>query len=91
MSFYVYILESLKTGRYYVGQTEDLEKRLSRHNSSVNKATKSGVPWNLKWWKAFDTRSESVREEKVLKALKKRRAIENHVERNSYRGVAQSG
>ncbi|NPV12215.1 MAG: GIY-YIG nuclease family protein [Ignavibacteria bacterium] len=34
--FYVYILHSLKTNRYYVGQTNDLERRLMYHNSGYD-------------------------------------------------------
>ena len=32
MAFYVYILEC-SDGSYYTGHTDDLEKRLERHNS----------------------------------------------------------
>ncbi len=91
MIYYVYILESVTNGRYYVGQTEDLKQRLIRHNSGRNESTKSGVPWELKWWKEFGTRSESMEEEKKIKKLKKRKGIENHVIKNNYRGVAQPG
>ncbi len=91
MSYFVYILESVTKGRYYVGQTENLKQRLDRHNAGRNESTKGGVPWELKWWKEFETRSESMEEETRIKKLKKRKGIENHVIKNNYRGVAQPG
>ncbi|NWG13301.1 MAG: GIY-YIG nuclease family protein, partial [Acidobacteria bacterium] len=33
MPHYVYILQSLADGRYYIGQTSDLQNRLQRHNA----------------------------------------------------------
>lgn len=35
MLYYVYILRSLGTGRFYIGQTCDLEKRVKAHNSEL--------------------------------------------------------
>ncbi len=31
--YYVYLLESEKDGRYYIGQTHDVSKRFIYHNS----------------------------------------------------------
>jgi putative endonuclease len=47
MTFYVYILYSDKLNKYYTGQTNDLEDRLHRHNSSQEKFTSKGVPWKF--------------------------------------------
>ena len=89
--FFVYVLESQKLGRYYIGQTSDLDLRLLRHNAGRNKSTKSGIPWKIKCWKEVDTRSEAMRIEQHLKHLKKRSAIIDFITKNSFRGVAQSG
>lgn len=91
MSYYVYILESIKDARYCIGQTEDLEKRLDRHNAGRNRSTKASSPWKLKWWKEFESRSESVKEEKKLKGIKKRQGVEGYMIKNNFRGVAQPG
>ncbi|MFP4556872.1 MAG: GIY-YIG nuclease family protein [Bacteroidales bacterium] len=89
--FFVYVLESLSTGRYYIGQTSDLEIRVKRHNAGRNKSTKSGIPWKVKCWQEFKSRSEAVQMEQHLKRLKKRTAIIDFITKNNFRGVAQSG
>ena len=91
MNCYVYILESRRSNKYYIGQTENLENRLIRHNKGRNISTRSDIPWELRWWKEFDTRSEAIKEEKKLKLIKKREGIKRYVIENNFRGVAQPG
>ncbi|MBA4250930.1 MAG: endonuclease [Chlorobiaceae bacterium] len=68
--YFVYILRSNLFGRYYIGSTEDVEKRLRVHNSSQAKWTKRYQPWELVYQEKFETRSEAVRRERELKSLK---------------------
>ena len=89
--YYVYLIESLKNGRYYIGQTDDIDKRIKRHNQGRNISTKAYIPWKLKWWKEFETRSVAVRAETKIKRIKKRIEIEKYLRENDFRGVAQSG
>jgi len=44
MSYYVYILESIKDGRYYIGSTLDVEKRLKFHNAGKQRSKKYRIP-----------------------------------------------
>ncbi len=67
MGYTVYILQSLKTNRFYCGQTQDIEDRLERHNSGYSKFTKAERPWKLVWKKEFSTRTEAVRLEIQIK------------------------
>ncbi|WP_415831470.1 GIY-YIG nuclease family protein, partial [Flavobacterium terrigena] len=32
-------------GKYYIGQTNNMEDRLRRHNSGYSLSTKNGIPW----------------------------------------------
>ncbi len=48
-TFQVYIIQSQKHGRYYVGMSHDPDKRLHFHNLGWNTSTKHGAPWNLVW------------------------------------------
>ncbi len=68
--FYLYILISETSGRLYIGQTNDLEDRISRHNSNQNLATKNKGPWKLLFQKQFELRSQAVQLEKKLKSWK---------------------
>ncbi len=65
--FFVYFLRSAKTGRRYVGSTEDVDERLRRHNAGHSKSTKGGVPWTLIHTEAFPTRAAAVEREMFLK------------------------
>ena len=65
--YYVYVLQSERTGRWYTGSAADVAERLERHNGGRSKATKSGRPWRLIHTESFDTRAEAVRRESYLK------------------------
>ncbi len=89
--FFVYILESIASGKFYIGQTSDLNSRVKRHNEGRNKYTKSYRPWKLIYWNEYSSRNQALRIEKKLKSMKKRKAVIDFVIENSFRGVAQSG
>ena len=78
---YVYILESLKSGRYYIGCSNDVERRLKKHNAGVVQATKKHRPFGLRLKQEFQNITEARQVEAKLKRLKRRdyiqRAIEN--------------
>jgi putative endonuclease len=89
--FFVYILEALESKKYYIGQTENLEERVKKHNQGKNLSTKYYIPWRLKWSKEFETRSEAVKIEKKLKGIKKRIGIEKFVVENGFSGCGAVG
>jgi putative endonuclease len=89
--FFVYIIESEESKRYYIGQTENLQERLKRHNEGKNLSTKAYIPWQLKWWKEFDSRSEAVKAEIKLKSIKKRAGLEKYVRENGFSGCGAVG
>ncbi len=70
--YYTYILQSQKTGRLYIGQTEDIEHRLLLHNSNYVTSTKNKGPWLLIHVVEFDSRSEAYQLEQKLKKWKSR-------------------
>jgi putative endonuclease len=78
MSFYVYILLSSKTNKYYCGQTNNIELRLAKHNNGEVKSTKHGAPWNLIKFLLLGSRTESMNLEKVIKG----RGIERWLQEN---------
>ena len=71
----VYILYSQKQDTFYKGQTANLAARIQRHNSSLEKSTKSGAPWILLWATSKISRSEATRLETKLKNLNRKRLL----------------
>ena len=67
MTFSVYILQSESTGRYYVGQTHDVQERFAYHQANYSKALKNRGPWKLVHLEEFATRREAVRREQYIK------------------------
>lgn len=47
LSYYTYILYSPTKDRYYIGSSEDPERRLIRHNAGATPSTKPGRPWEV--------------------------------------------
>ncbi len=76
MSFVLYILKSVKTGRYYIGQTDDLARRLTEHNGGKSLATRGRGPWTVAYTETFATASEAKRREYEIKSKKRRSYIE---------------
>ncbi|MGC9150928.1 MAG: GIY-YIG nuclease family protein [Microbacter sp.] len=81
--YYVYILQSGKTGHYYVGSTGHLEDRIERHNGGRSKATKNGLPWTLVFKEAYSNRGEAMRREMEIKGWKSHERISAMI--NTYR------
>ena len=67
--FYVYILASIENeGKYYVGYTEDIEKRIADHNSGTQTYSKRYAPWRLVTYIVFSDMSQAKKFEKYLKS-----------------------
>ena len=73
--YYVYILQSKKTGRLYKGCTKDLKNRLKEHNSGDTQSTKAYIPWKLIYCEIFANKTDARREELFLKTGKGRERI----------------
>jgi putative endonuclease len=59
-SYTVYVLQSIASGRLYIGQTNDLARRLREHRSGQTRSTRGRGPWEVIYWRTFPTRSEAV-------------------------------
>ncbi len=75
MEFYTYVLQSESSGTLYIGSTNNLDDRLSRHNSDLNTYTKGKGPWRLLSSTTFSTRSEAVQLEQFLKSKKSKTRV----------------
>jgi putative endonuclease len=68
--YFVYILRSARDSKYYIGQTENFEERIKKHNSGQVKSTKLRRPMVLIKKEIYETRSEARKRENYLKKLK---------------------
>lgn len=70
-NYYVYILEcSDKT--FYTGYTNDLERRLARHNQGQGaKYTRGRLPVRIIYYESFATKSLALKREAQIKRMKK--------------------
>ncbi|MCZ6867696.1 MAG: GIY-YIG nuclease family protein [Chloroflexi bacterium] len=74
--FAVYILQSQRIGRYYIGRTKDVAQRLQQHNLGMTKSTRNFRPWRLVHCENFDTRAEASKREALLKSWKNPKYLE---------------
>ena len=71
--FYVYILQSLTDGKYYIGYTSNLNRRLKEHERGVNFSTKFRLPFRLIYFGGCVNEADAKRREKYLKTTQGRR------------------
>ena len=67
--YFVYLLESINFGKWYIGFTpDDVYKRLVKHNTGLVKSTKAFKPWKIIYYEAYFDRSDTTGREKFLKS-----------------------
>ncbi len=78
MSFFVYILRC-SDNSFYVGHTDDLDKRIAEHKSGAfeNSYTETRMPLTLVYAQELPTRDEALQREMQLKgwSRKKKEAL----------------
>ena len=79
----VYILQSLKVSRFYIGHTRNLDNRLSRHNRGLVKSTKGYSPWELVYKEEFNNKSDAYNREMEIKSYKGGNALKKLIRMGS--------
>jgi putative endonuclease len=74
--YVVYVLYCLKYNTKYIGQTNDLIRRMNDHLNGRVAYTKTRKPFLLVYTKPFKTRSEAVEHERYLKSRSGRRYLD---------------
>lgn len=78
---YVYLLRSMKDGKFYLGWTTDLKRRLEEHNNGLTRSTKSRRPFELVDYETYPSPELAKKRERTLKhcprmlSLFKKRAL----------------
>ena len=78
MNWYVYVLQN-KDGKWYIGSTKDLQKRILNHNSGRTQSTKPGMPWKIIYCEISLHISDARAREKYLKSGMGRRYLKNRL------------
>ena len=75
MIYYVYLIKTLKnyTNKTYVGYTNNLIKRLDKHNSGLGAKSTRGYKWELIYKKRFYSKQNALSFEYKLKKDRKER------------------
>jgi len=71
----IYILRSVSAKKTYVGQTNNLARRLVEHNSGKHAYTKRYVPWQVIYIEEYSGRIESRKRELYFKSAAGRRMM----------------
>ncbi|OGZ04320.1 MAG: excinuclease ABC subunit C [Candidatus Lloydbacteria bacterium RIFCSPHIGHO2_01_FULL_41_20] len=65
--FYVYTLQSKKDNQLYIGCTNDLKKRLLKHNTGQSVSTAHRIPLSLIYYEAYINKEDAFAREQYLK------------------------
>lgn len=75
MSYSLYILKSSVKETYYIGSSDDPERRLPYHNAESKGYTQRNRPWNLAYTYPFDTKQKAQKAEQIVKRWKSKKMI----------------
>jgi putative endonuclease len=78
--FSVYLLESIQTGKWYIGYTpSDVKRRLEKHNNGEVQSTKAFKPWRLIYYEVYLDRRDATGREKFLKSGSGRKFLQKQL------------
>ena len=73
--FEVYVLKSEKAKKSYVESTNDIQRRLTEHNSGKCFYTKRYLPWRLIYEESFEDEGDARKRENYFKTSVGRRFL----------------
>lgn len=79
MTYYVYVLYSLKDNGFYVGFTPTIRARLAKHKKGLVFSTKSRLPVILMYYEVCRFQKDARAREKYLKSGMGKRYLQNRL------------
>ena len=73
--YFIYILESIKCKRRYIGCTKNIDRRLYQHNQGLNLSTKPYRPYKIIYIEEVENKEKAYIREKQLKRYKGGKAL----------------
>lgn len=80
--YYVYILQSLKSSKWYTGYTSDLRKRFNQHQNNESTYTRGRGPFKLIYYEASLHEEDAKAREKYHKSGMGKRYLKNRLKRS---------
>ncbi len=77
--YYVYVLQSIKSGKLYIGRTENLKRRVVEHLTGKVRSTKRMLPLKLVFYEAFLSKKDVIRREKYFKTSKGKSSLKQTI------------
>ena len=68
--YFTYVLLSLKDFKFYIGYTNDIERRFLEHENGMNVSTAKRRPLVLIYYEAFLVKEDAMRREAYFKTTK---------------------
>ena len=75
MTYYVYILISLKDNHFYIGFSTNLKNRLLYHQQGLVNSTINRRPLKLVFYEAYLNKADALRREEYFKTTDGKRAL----------------
>ncbi len=73
--FYTYILNNPLTDRYYIGSTNNIDRRIKQHSKGYTRTSNILKTFKLVYTEEFETVKEARDREKQLKSYKSKKYI----------------
>ena len=83
--FYTYVLQSLKSGYFYTGYTNNLRKRFKEHTEERSSYTKGRGPYTLVYYEVCFNEGDARSRELYLKSGKGKRYLKSRLKRFLFR------
>ncbi|MBI4084573.1 MAG: GIY-YIG nuclease family protein, partial [Candidatus Levybacteria bacterium] len=86
--WFVYALYNSEAGKIYIGETSDIERRLTEHNKKRGNhyTAKVGGIWELIYKEKVEDRKRALIREKQLKSYRGREFIKKYILKIIFRG-----
>ena len=89
--YYIYVLQSIKDGKFYTGFTDNLERRIKEHNRGDEPSTKPRMPFELVYFEWCINKKDAIAREKYLKTGKGKRFLKYRLNNYFEEGHASEG
>ncbi|MDO8669402.1 MAG: GIY-YIG nuclease family protein [Candidatus Buchananbacteria bacterium] len=77
--YYVYVLESKKDNKFYMGFTKNLKLRFEQHQNKQVESTKNRTPLKLIYYESCLNQKDATKREKYLKTTYGNKYIKNRL------------